>query len=323
MTKKIFSFAIAVAIAVIFTACTQNKPKNTFSSGITTVMCDESFENILSQEIEMFEYHYPKANIMPYYMDEQAAIDSLMELKTQLIVVPHELSKAHEAQLKLKNRRLFQQRLAVDAIALIVNNKNTLDEVTMSELQDILLGKTTNWSDIEPSKLKKIQVVFDHKHSSIVKYMVDSITGGKPFEGEVYAQNSSRDVLDAVSKNKNALGLIGVSWITPDMRGRSQSAAEYYQELQKNDTTALDFNNNIKVLKVRRDDSPIGFKPYQAYIFSGEYPLYRSIYIVSTGARGSLPHGFLSFMTGFVGQKIIQNTGVLPAAIQPRMVQVN
>ena len=153
--------------------------------------------------------------------------------------------------------------------------------------------------------------------------MVDSITGGKPFEGEVYAQNSSRDVLDAVSKNKNALGLIGVSWITPDMRGRSQSAAEYYQELQKNDTTALDFNNNIKVLKVRRDDSPIGFKPYQAYIFSGEYPLYRSIYIVSTGARGSLPHGFLSFMTGFVGQKIIQNTGVLPAAIQPRMVQVN
>ena len=46
MTKKIFSFAIAVAIAVIFTACTQNKPKNTFSSGITTVMCDESFENI-------------------------------------------------------------------------------------------------------------------------------------------------------------------------------------------------------------------------------------------------------------------------------------
>ncbi|MBE6310179.1 MAG: phosphate ABC transporter substrate-binding protein [Bacteroidales bacterium] len=322
MNKKVFIGSLIIAFVTLLQAC-GNKPKNTFSSGITTVMCDESFENIISQEIEMFEYHYPKANIMPYYMDEQAAVDSLMELKTQLIIISNKLSKAHEAQLKLKNRRLFQQRLAVDAIALIVNNQNTLDELSISELRDILLGQTTNWDEIEPSKLKKIQVVFDHKHSSIVKYMVDSITDGKPFAGEVYAQQNSKDVLETVSKNKNAIGLIGVSWITPDMRGRSKSAAEYYQELQKNDTTALDFNSNIKVLKIRRDDYPIAYKPYQAYIFSGDYPLYRSIYVASTAARGSLPHGFLTFLTGYVGQKIIQNTGVLPAAIQPRMVQVN
>lgn len=322
MNKKVFIGSLIIVLVTLLQAC-GNKPKNTFSSGITTVMCDESFENIISQEIEIFEYHYPKANIMPYYMDEQAAVDSLMELKTQLIIISNKLSKAHEAQLKLKNRRLFQQRLAVDAIALIVNNKNTLDELSISELRDILLGQTTNWDEIEPSKLKKIQVVFDHKHSSIVKYMVDSITDGKPFAGEVYAQQNSKDVLETVSKNKNAIGLIGVSWITPDMRGRSKSAAEYYQELQKNDTTALDFNSNIKVLKIRRDDYPIAYKPYQAYIFSGDYPLYRSIYVASTAARGSLPHGFLTFLTGYVGQKIIQNTGVLPAAIQPRMVQVN
>ena len=322
MNRKLYIGTLLIAIFALFTACGK-QPKNTFSSGITTVMCDESFENIISQEIEMFEYHYPKANIMPYYVDEQTAVDSLMDLKTQLIIISNKLSKAHEAQLKLKNRRLYQQRLAVDAIALIVNNKNTLDELSISELRNILLGETKNWDEIEPSKLKKIQVVFDHKHSSIVKYMVDSITGGKPFAGEVYAQQSTRDVIDKVSKNKNTIGLIGVSWITPDMRGRNKSAAEYYQELQKNDTTALDFNDNIKVLKIRRDDYPIAFKPYQAYIFSGEYPLYRSIYVATTAARGSLPHGFLTFLTGYVGQKIIQNTGVLPAAIQPRMVQVN
>ncbi len=320
---KFKSYVIAIISILIFTltACGP-KPKNTYSSGLATVICDESFENVLSQEIEMFEYHYPKANIIPYYMDERAAIDSLMELKTQLIIIPHELSKAHEAQLKLKNRRLYQQRLAVDAIAIIVNKNNPLDEITVNELGDVLTGETPNWGDIAPSKLKKIQVTFDHNGSSIITYMEDSVTRGKKFGPEVYAQNSSREVLDIVSKNKSAMGIIGVSWITPDMRGRSKSAAEYSQELQKNDTTVLDFNDNIKVLKIRRDDCPIGYKPYQAYIFSGEYPLYRSIYVVSTAARGSLQNGFLTFITGFVGQKIIQNTGVLPAAIQPRMVQV-
>ncbi len=322
MTQRIALYSIFLAIILAFSSC-ENKKKNTYSSGLATVMCDESFENVLSQEIEMFEYHYPKANIIPYYVDEKSAIDSLMELKTQLIVIPHELSKAHEAQLKLKNRHLFQQRLAVDAIALIVNKDNPQDELTINELSSILTGETTNWDEIDPSKLKKIQVVFDHKGSSIVKYMEDSVTHGKPFGSEVYAQNSNKEVLDVISKNKNAIGIIGVSWITPDMRGRSKSAAEYMNELQKNDTTALDFNENIKVLEIRRDDSPFGYKPYQAYIFSGEYPLYRSIYVATTAARGSLPIGFLSFMTGYVGQKIIQNTGVLPAAIQPRMVQVD
>lgn len=322
MTKKISAYILILTIVLGFTAC-EHKKKNTSSSGVVSVICDESFENILNQEIEVFEYTYPNAHIIPYYMDERSAIDSLMELKTQLIIIPHKLTAAHEAQLKLKNRRLFQQRLAVDAIALIVNKDNPIEELSMSELHDVLTGGVANWGEIWPSKLKKIQVVFDHKGSSIVKYMEDSVMHGKPFGNEVYAQNSNKEVLDMVSKNKNALGIIGVSWVTSDMKGRSMSVAEHAKELQKNDTTTLDFNDNIKVLKIRRDDQAIGYQPYQAYIFSGEYPLYRSIYVVSTAARGSLPSGFLAFMTGFIGQKIIQNTGVLPAAIQPRMVQVD
>ncbi|MBQ7941921.1 MAG: substrate-binding domain-containing protein [Muribaculaceae bacterium] len=321
MTKKIFTYTLLLSLIILFTAC-EKKKKNTFSSGLTTVICDESFENILNQEIEIFEYTYPQANIIPYYMDERSAIDSLMELKTQLIIIPHELSEAHAAQLKVKNRRLYQQRIAVDAIALIVNKDNPIDELSVSELHDVLSGTVTNWDELWPSKLKKIQVIFDHKGSSTVKYMEDSVMHGKPFGSEVYAQSSNKDVLDIVSKNKNAIGIIGVSWVTADMKGRSKSVAEHAKELQKNDTTTLDFKDNIKVLKIRRDDQPIGFKPYQAYIFSGEYPFYRSMYVVSTAARGSLPNGFLTFITGFIGQKIIQNTGVLPAAIQPRMVQI-
>lgn len=321
MTKKFFTYTLLLSLLLGMAACGKEK-KTTSSSGIATVICDESFENILNQEVEVFEYIYPKASIIPYYMDERSAIDSLMELKTQLIIIPHELSKAHATQLKLKKRNLYQQRLAVDAIALIVNKQNTLEELSVSELREILTGESTQWGDIEPSKLGKIQVAFDHNGSSIIKYMEDSILQGKPFTKEVYAQNSNKEVLDIVSKNKNALGVVGVSWVTSDMKGRTMSVAERAQQLQQNDTTTLEFNDNFKVLKVRRDDEVFGVQPYQAYIFSGEYPLYRSIYVASIAPGGSLPNSFMVFMTGYIGQKIIQNTGVLPAAMQPRMVMI-
>ena len=147
---------------------------------------------------------------------------------------------------------------------------------------------------------------------------------GEKFKKNVYAQGSSEKVFDLVANRKNAVGLIGVSWITADMKGKSESVEETVNRLNQNDTTVIDFDNSrIKVLKVRSDDQIVGYKPYQVYIYDGRYPLHRSIYVTCNGPVGGLPQGFYCFLTGFIGQKIIQNTGVLPAAIQPRVVSIN
>lgn len=324
MKKTVFPIVALLLILSLSTiSCDQRKETNSSTSGIASVACDESFENIMNQEVEVFEYTYPKANIIPYYIDEYAAIDSLMSLKTQLAITAHKLTQQQIDYLKSKNRTAFAQRFAVDAIALIVNKQNTIDEVTISDLRDILTGVSKTWHDVEPSKLGKIQIVFDNQGSSTVRFMRDSILKGKPFTKEVYAQKSNKDVFKVVEQNKNAIGIIGVSWVTADMKGESKSVAERTAALQKNDTTTLNFSDRVKVLKVRRDNQIEGFQPYQAYIYDGSYPLYRSMYVISIAAGGSLSHGFLSFLTGFIGQKIIQNTGVLPAAIQPRLVSLN
>lgn len=310
-----------VSLAVV--SCNQKKETNTSSSGIGTIVCDDSFENIMAQEIDVFEYIYPKASIIPYYVPENSAIDSLMNLSTKSIVITRELTPDEVEYLKGKRLTVKQRRIAVDAIALVVNKDNPIEILSKGEISDILTGKLKRWSDIEPSKLDSIKVVFDHQGSSTVKYMRDSITHGQPFAANVYAQGSNPDVFKAVQNNKNALGIIGVSWVSSDMHSSDMTVEERAQALEKNDTTVTEFNSAVKVLKVRPDDSIEARKPYQAYIFDGSYPLYRSIYMITTGANGSISHGFYSFVTGFNGQKIIQMTGILPATVQPRMVQLN
>ena len=63
-------------------------PTNTSTSGIATIVCDASFENIMDQEIDVFEYNTKgKASIIPYYESEKACIDSLLDFKTKLIVI--------------------------------------------------------------------------------------------------------------------------------------------------------------------------------------------------------------------------------------------
>ncbi len=304
------------------TSC-RKAPTNTSTSGIATIACDASFENIMNQEIDVFEYNTRgNASIIPYYTSEKACFDSLLDLRTKTIVVARELTQKETDYLKGQKKNPRSNRIAVDAIALIVNPENSIEILSVSEIADILTGRITRWDELEPSKMGEIQVVFDSEGSSTIAYMRDSVMKNQPFGPNVYAQNSNMEVFKQVQMRKNAIGIIGVSWISADMRTRDLPREERIRSLQQQDTTVADFDASVKVLKVRRDDNLRAFKPYQAYIYDGSYPLTRSMFMITTAVNGSLGHGFYSFVTGTIGLKILQRTGILPARMQPRMVNL-
>ena len=321
--RKLLKYLVISLFALTVCSCDGKIKKNTNTNGLASIVCDESFENIMNQEINVFEYIYPEANIIPFYTNERAAIDSLMQFKTKTIIVSRELSQQERNYLKSKKRNARTQKIAVDAIALIVNPKNPIDRLSIEEIREILSGEVTDWNELSPNKTGKITVVFDHDGSSTVNYMRDSLLNGGLFGPNVFAQNSNDEVFEAVQKIKGAIGILGVSWISADMRNAEISTEHRVTQLEKNDTTISAFDTRVKVLKVRRNDDIKAYLPYQAYIFDGSYPLYRSMYMTTTAVNGTLAHGFYSFVTSFRGQKIIQMTGILPATVQPRMVSLN
>ena len=92
-------------------------------------------------------------------------------------------------------------------------------------------------------------------------------------------------------------------------------------------TSAMDENDRfsnelVKVLKVRENDKLEAYKPYQLDIYTGDYPFYRSMYMVTVGEGGMPSHGFYSFVTSPQGQKLILTTGVLPAIKHNKMVTI-
>lgn len=319
--SSIIAMTAAAAMATVMTSC-DKKAATTSTSGLGSIVCDASFENIMSQEIDVYEYIYPKASIIPYYVDEHSAVDSLLDLKTKAIVITRRLTQQEKDYLKSKKKNVRESRIAVDAIALIVNPANTVSVLSKNEIAQILSGQLRRWDEVEPSKLGDIEVVFDHQGSSTVQYMKDSLLNGAEFGPNVYAQKTNADVFKAVATNKNAIGIIGVSWISSDLREREYTREELAAASSKSDTTTIEFDPRIKVLKVRGNDEVTAYKPYQAYIYDGSYPLYRSVYMINTAAGGTVVQGFYSFVTSFQGQKLIQITGILPGTLSPRMVSL-
>lgn len=80
MTRILRSLTAAAVIAASLMAVGCGKKSEQKPSTLAKVACDESFENIMEQEIDVYEYIYPKEDVLAYYVPENAAIDSIMAM---------------------------------------------------------------------------------------------------------------------------------------------------------------------------------------------------------------------------------------------------
>lgn len=324
--------SLGVILAALAVACTPVK-RGEYAEGSATMYCDDGFRHILQEEIEVFEYQYPNSAIIPFYVDEQTAMDSLLENKTQLIVGTHELTQDQIKYIKDKYRRVVRQScIAVDAVALIVNKDNPVNTLTLSDIKEIISGKISRWNQLAVPEDANIRLVFDNQGSSTVSYMREKFLGedGKVSDNpNAFAQKDNAEVFDIVKNDKNAIGIISVSWLGSDLQEAKNVPVEKRMEdyAVENDTIATNLTTEVKILKVanpveENDYSTVAYMPYQAYINSGEYPLYRKVYMISTATGSSVLNSFYQFSKGFIGQKIISKTGILPYHMSTRMVNL-
>ena len=304
---------IGIVLLLALSACRSKSKEgqtDTYSSGVIAIAADESFEPIIQEEIDVFESLYPLAGIVPRYTTEVEAINLLLKDSVRLAIATRTLTE--EEMNSFHSRKFYPReiKLATDALALIVNRTNPDSLLSVRDFRRILTGEAKTWKQVNSnSGLKDIQVVFDNKNSSTVRFAMDSVCGGKPLAAEnVSALKTNQQVIDFVAKNPAAIGVIGVNWLG-----------------NRSDTTNLSFKEEIRVMAVSAEDVATpenSYKPYQAYLYYGNYPLARPIYAILNDPRNGLPWGFTSFMTSDKGQRIILKSGLVPATQPVRIVHV-
>ena len=335
MHVKIFKYTIIILSALLglgVVSCGEVK-RGEYAKGSASIFCDDGFKNILDEEIEVFEFSYPGSSIIPFYVSEQEALDTLLSDNTQAVIVTRELTPDQRDYMKSKFKRIVRTHcIAVDAVALITNKANNVTSLSVDEIGEILNGKKTKWSQLAGNDTTSIKIVFDNAGSSTVSYMRDKFlpAGAKISDNpHAFAQKNNAAVFDVVKKDKNALGIISVSWLGDDLSAaKSVPVDQRYEDYKnENDTVATNLTTEVNILKVSNptkdnDFNPIAYKPYQVYINSGEYPLFRKVYMISTATKSSVLNSFYMFVTGFAGQKIISKTGILPYHMNARVVEL-
>jgi len=302
-TKQLLTTAalyIAGIVFFIFSSCNNpkaNSPSDTTTSGEVTISADESLKPLIDSELATFMHTYSGTKIHVKYKAGEDAINYMLNDSARVVVASRLL---RPDELQVYQKRGFTPEvvtIAVDAIAIIVNGSNTDTNLTTHQVSDILSGKINTWNGVDKqSPLKDIQLIFDNISSGVVRYIIDSVNHGKALPQNSYALSNTPAVLDYVAKNKNAIGFIGLNWVS-----------------DKADSATNAFLKNIHVLSIQPPDSNDFYQPTQYYIAYHGYPYCRHIYVIDPEARMGLGTGFANFMWGDVGQTIITRMGLLPA----------
>lgn len=310
-----YLFWLPLVFVIILFSCQKKDKKGNYLDTATTgeidIAVDESLAPLVEAELTTFQGLYQYTKINAHYMPENDAIQQLVADSVQTVIVSRKLTPKEAEYVKVRKLKLTTVKIAVDAIALIVNKQNTDTLLSYAQVVDIVKGQIQNWTQLNAnSTLSGIKVVFDSNNSSTVRFVKDSLVHSGQLPSNCFAVNSNPKVIDYVSNNVDAIGLIGVGWIS-----------------DQDDSVSRGFLNKIKVVSIsapKQGQSATEFyQPYQAYISQQLYPFCRDILVVSQETRVGLGAGFTAFLTSDTGQRIVLKSGLLPATMPVRIIKLN
>jgi len=152
--------------------------------------------------------------------------------------------------------------LGISPIALIVNTKNPLNNVSSGQAREIFEGQISRWSEIGSDNKQLIKPVGRLHCKKRPGHWRSMLASGDNFSPRLFEVGVIPDMISQVSRSASSIG-----WETSLM-------VDYHQK-----------KGDVKVLKID------GHSPTDIdYVLSGEYPLYRSYTLTAWEKKSKTNH---------------------------------
>ncbi|WP_300157592.1 phosphate ABC transporter substrate-binding protein [Solidesulfovibrio sp.] len=261
---------IGIAAAVLMLASTAFADTTIKVDGSTTVL------PIMQKVVEAYMKAHPDVKISVSGGGSGNGIKALIDGATDIAMASRAMEQKEIELAKTKNVAPNQIVCAIDAIVPVVNPANKLTEITLAQLKDLYMGKITTWKDLGG---EGPVVVISRDTSSGTYETWEGLVMKKErvFPGALM-QASNGAVVQAVSKNKNAIGYVGIGYLDASTKG----------------------------LKVE------GIEPTAENAKSKKYPVSRDLYLYTNGAPSGAAKGLVDFLLSAEGQKLVKEAGFVP-----------
>lgn len=232
---------------------------------------------------EQFQKEHPDVSITLEGAGSSTGIKALFNNQTDIANSSRWL-KDSELQLMFEEGRYFIPFIiGYDGISIIVNPSLDLDSITITQLKKIYTGEIATWKQLKPDLPNTRIVLYSRDTASgTFEYFVEHVLEGERLVPHTQMLPSNRAEVEQVSQNKNAIGYVGMAYVTDE----------------------------VKALNVE------GVEPTLKNVNTGKYPISRPLFMFLDATNG-LPKGlsweFLQFGLSPKGQSLVLGVGYVNA----------
>ena len=209
-------------------------------------------------------------------------IAALINGSTDICEASRDMKPQEYQDAAAKGVKPYRIAVALDGIAVFLNNDNPVKELTIAQLKGIYTGKITNWKMIGGPD-KTIILYGRENNSGTYAYFKEHVLGDEDYAAETQTLPGTAAVVNAVSNDKNGIGYGGVAW-----------------------------EKNVKLLAIKKDDSSTAIVPTIETVTNGTYPISRELYWFFNGIPNGEIKSLLNWTLSSDGQKIAQEADYIP-----------
>lgn len=231
----------------------------------------------------------------------EAGIEALMQNQADAATISRMLTAQEKEELNAQNK--FSYEIGFDCLLLVVNKKNTVDNLTLQQASDLFAGDIKNWKEIGGPDLPVKLVLRDDKSGS-AEYFKEHVLRLRDLGEDEFQVNMARQFADGmevkdnevmaryIAENPGAIGFMGMG-----------SAEQTYTDL-------------VKTLSYRVTATEQPVSPTIENVYNRTYKLSRPLYLVfSDENKGA--ESFYQFVTSDRGQRLVKAAGYLRYSLDP------
>jgi phosphate transport system substrate-binding protein len=190
---------------------------------------------------------------------------------------------------KSKNLAIKEYVVAWDALSVIINPANPVKNLTIPQLSDIFSGKITNWKDVGGDDAQILAISRENNSGTHVYFKEEVLRKGDSkstleFGKSVTFAVSSQQIADQVKTNKNAIGYLGMGWVSKEVK-------------------------DVGILNEKDK------KYYAATLENGKsrkYPISRGLQMYVNEKYNDKALKFINYVMSEKGQAVVQELGFIP-----------
>ena len=179
--------------------------------------------------------------------------------------------------------------IARDAIAIIVNLENPVDNLTLQQISDIYSGKINNWQEVGGEDRPIVRLSRETNSGTHVYFLEEVIRLGQKENKTLFSQDtlllpSSEGIGAEIRLNPNAIGYDGLGYVTDD----------------------------LKVIGVAITAGGEYILPSLESVKNETYPIARDLYMYTNGQPAGIIKEYLDWILSSEAQLIVAELGFVP-----------